>query len=104
MFKYSLYYKIFNFKFNICFGFSVSDKWDTCEKQQVAIKAAETEDDLVYLIEKKTVNKLHLLKANAFNLQLKEATESARLIMADCDTAATAMDFQKIGFPVTGDS
>ena len=39
--KYSLYSKLFNYEFNISYGFSRSDICDTCEKQQVEIKAAK---------------------------------------------------------------
>ena len=39
--KYFLYSKLFNYEFNISFGFPRSDICDTCKKQQVEIKAAE---------------------------------------------------------------
>ena len=40
--KYSLYGKLFNYEFNISFGFPRSDICNTCEKQQVEIKAAKS--------------------------------------------------------------
>ena len=93
--KYSFYHEIFNYEFSISFGFPRSDICNTCEKQQVAIKAAEIHGNASELKQKKAENELHLRKAEVFNLQLREATESAKTMVTDCDTAVIAMDFSK---------
>ena len=102
MCKYSLYSKLFICEFNISFGFPRSGICDTCEKQQVEIKAAElngNED----VKQKKLENELHLRKADVFNLQLKEAIKSPLARVTDGDTAVIAMDFQKnLPLPLTG--
>ena len=101
--KYSLYHEIFNYEFNISFGFPRSDICDPCEKQQVAIKAAELHGNESAIKQRKAENELHLRKADVFNAQLREATESAKTMVTDCDTAVIAMDFQKnLPLPLTG--
>ena len=69
MCKYSLHSKLFNYEFNISFGFPRNDICDTCE-----IKAAEVD---------------------LFNLQLKEATKSPLARVIDIDTAVIAPSFNK---------
>ena len=95
MCKYFLYSKLFNYEFNISFGFPRSDICNTCEKQRVEIKAAELNGNEDIVKQKKLENELHLRKADVFNLQLKEATKSPLARVIDGDTAVISMDFQK---------
>ena len=71
--KYWLYSKIFNTELNILFGYLRSDICDTWERQQGEMKTAELDGDLAALKRLKIVE-LHLKKAEAFHVQLHEAT------------------------------
>ena len=62
--KNFLYSKLFNYEFNVSFGFSRSDICDTCEKQQVQIEAAELIGNKDVVKQKILENELHLRKAN----------------------------------------
>ena len=68
---------IFNTEFNISFGYTCSYICDTCECQQVEIKAVEL-DNNVAEIRLKTTNELHLRKAEVFKVQLQEVTKQAK--------------------------
>lgn len=98
--KYWLYQDLFNFEFNISFGFPRSDICDTCEKYQAQIKAAQTESDSAKANQLKFQHELHIRKADVFNVQINESTEAAKL---DGHTAVIAMDYEKnLPLPLTG--
>ena len=90
--KYWYYHDIFNFEFNIKFGFPRSDICDKCEKFQAQIKAAESVADVVLVNDLKSQHELHIRKADVFNVQMNEATEAAK---QSKDTAVICMDFEK---------
>ena len=59
--------------------------------------------DEAMIKQRKIENELHLRQADVFNVQLKEASESAKKMIADNDTAVIAIDFQKsLPLPLTG--
>ena len=98
--KYSLYYSIFNYEFNIGFGYPRSDICDLCEKLNVDVKRAQIASD--ERLQKKLTQKieLHHRKADVFTLQMQEATENAKTCK---DSAVIAMDYQKnLPLPLTG--
>ena len=98
--KYWLYNEIFNTEFNISFGYPRSDVCDTCERQQVEIKAAERDNNAAEIRRLKTANELHLRKAEVFNVQLQEVTEKAK---SQDDVVVLVMDYQKnLPLPLTG--
>lgn len=100
--KYWLYNEIFNTEFNISFGYPRSDICDTCERYQVMLKAAESNNDAVAIKKIRIDNELHIRKADVFNVQLKEVTEQARNQETQ-DTVVLAMDYQKnLPLPLTG--
>ena len=90
--KYWLYNEIFNTEFNISFGYPRSDVCDTCERQQVEIKAAELDNNAAEIRRLKTANELHLRKAEVFNVQLQEVTEKAK---SQDNVVELVMDYQK---------
>ena len=77
--KYWLYHDIFNFEFNIKFGFSHSDICDRCERFTASIKAAEIAKNNILLKDLKTQHELHIRKADGFNIQITEAASAAKL-------------------------
>ena len=98
--KYWLYLDIFNFEFNIKFGFPRSDICNKCEKFQAQIKAAESINDAILVNKLKFQHELHIKKADVFNVQINEATEAAKLSK---DTAVICLDFEKnLLPPLTG--
>ena len=100
--KYSLYKHIFNYELNITFGYPRTDICDTCEKQQANLATAKANNDPAEAKKIETEHELHIRKADVFNTQLCEVTESALEMNDDCDTAVIAMDFQKnLPLPLT---
>lgn len=98
--KYWLYQNIFNYEFNIAFGFPRSDICDTCEKQHAQIKAAELAGDKNLVNKLKVENEVHVRKADVFTVQINEDTECAR---QSGDMAVIAIDFEKnLPLPLTG--
>ena len=101
--SYRLYQNIFNFEFNISFGYPRIDICDTCKKQQAEIKAAELSQDKEKTKSLKIEHKLHVRKADVFYIQTSEVSENAKALGDNCDTAVIAMDFQKnLPLPLTG--
>ena len=88
--QYWLYQNIFNYDFNISIGFPRSDICDKCELQQVNIKAAEIAGDDAQVRKLKAEHELHIRKADVFNVQMREATETAKAMGDACDTAVIA--------------
>ena len=98
--KYWVYNDIFNYEFNISFGYPRSDICDTCEKLTTQLKAAEATSDHTKAAELKRQHELHVRKADVFNTQIAEATEAAKL---SGDTDVIAMDYEKnLPLPLTG--
>ena len=100
--KYSLYKHIFNYEFNISFGYPRTDVCDTCEKQQASLAVGKVNSDASEVKRIEVEHELHVRKAKVFHTQLCEVTESALLMKDDCDVAVIAMDFQKnLPLPLT---
>ena len=98
--KYWLYKDIFNYEFNVSFGYPRSDICDKCEKYQADIKAAELRNDNTAVTELKVQHELHVRKADVFNVQLKEATQEGKQAN---NTAVLCLDFEKnLPLPLTG--
>ena len=98
--KYWLYHDIFNFEFNIKFGFPRSDICDRCERFIAEIKASEIANNNILFKDLKTQHELHIRKADVFNVQITEATSAAKLSQ---DTAVICMGFEKnLPLPLTG--
>ena len=94
--KYFLYSKLFNYEFNISFGFPRSDICDnTCEKQQVEIKAAELNGNEDIVKQKNWKMCCTYVKQMCLicNVPRKEAIKSLLATVIDGDTAVIAMDF-----------
>lgn len=98
--KYWLYNDIFNHEFNIAFGYPRSDICDTCDWLYTQIKAAQASNDIQNARKLITKRELHQRKADVFNTQLIEATESAR---ERNKTVVLSMDYEKnLPLPLTG--
>ena len=93
--KYAMYSDIFNYEFNISFGYPRSDICDLCERHQVAIKAAAANSNLAEKRKLEVEHELHIRKADVFTVQINEVTESAQALLPDGDTVVLAMDYQK---------
>ena len=91
--KYSMYSDIFNYEFNIAFGYSKSDIYDLCERHQVAIKAAAANSNLAEKREVEVEHELHIRKSYVFTVQINEVTASAQALLPDGDTAVLAIDY-----------
>ena len=90
-----MYSNIFNYEFNIAFGYPRSDICDLCERHQVAIKAAAAKSNLAEKRELEVEHELHIRKADVFTIQINEVNESAQALLPDGDTAVLAMDYKK---------
>ena len=60
--KYSMYSDIFNYEFNIAFGYPRSDICDLCERHQIAIKAVAANSNLAAKHKLKVEHELHIRK------------------------------------------
>ena len=100
--KYSYYHDVFNYEYNISFGYPRSDICDLCKKLQVAKKTAELAGDATAKCQSAAEHKLHIRKADVFNVQLNEVTEETKAMGSNCDTAVIAKDYQKnLPLPLT---
>ena len=97
--KYSLYKHIFNYEFNISFGYPRTDVCDTCEKQQASRAVAKVNSDASEVKRIEVEHELHVRKAEVFHTQLCEVTESAPLMKDDCDVAVNSYGFSKKSTP-----
>ena len=98
--KYWLYHDIFNFEFNIAFGYPRSDICDKCEKFTADIKAAKAGGEPGKARELTAQHELHIRKADVFNFQMKEDSEAAKLAG---NTDVICMDYEKnLPLPLTG--
>ena len=70
-----MYLDIFNYAFNITFGYPRSDICDLCERHQVATKAAAANSNLAEKRELEVEHELHIRKADVFTVQINEVTE-----------------------------
>ena len=90
--KYSLYYKIFMYQFNIGFGYPRNDICILCEKQEVNFKKAQIARNKKLQKKRKQEIELHHRKADVFTVQIQEADENVKL----CNNCAViAIDYQK---------
>ena len=58
--KYSLYKHIFNYEFNISFGYPRTDICDTCKKQQANLATAKANNDPAEAKKIETEHELHI--------------------------------------------
>ena len=97
--KYSLYKHIFNYEFNISFGYPRTDLSDTCDKQQAYLATAKANNDGGDLKKIKTENELYIRKADVFNTHLFKITQAGLAMQDQCDVAVIAIDYQKKSAP-----
>ena len=95
-----IYRDIFNYEFNISFGFPRTDVCDTCEKFNADIKFATVNRNNDLVLKLRTEHEVHKRKGDAFYEQIRE---DKHLALSTDDTQVIAMDFQKnLLLPVTG--
>ena len=95
-----IYRDIFNYEFNISFGFPRTDVCDTCEKFNADIKFATVNRNNDLVLKLRTEHEVHKRKGDAFYEQIRE---DKHLALSSDDTQVIAMDFQKnLLLPVTG--
>lgn len=95
-----LYRDIFNYEFNLSFGYPRSDICDKCEKMTADIKAAQAGGDRNKAQQLITEHELHVRKADVFTVQMREDTETAKLA-GDADVIC--LDYEKnLPLPLTG--
>ena len=68
---YWMYSRIFNYEYNISFGFPRSDVWETCESYAVKVKAAERDGNITDTARFISEHEDHVQSADQFNKQLK---------------------------------
>ena len=96
--KLWIFAKIFNFEFNIAFGYPRSDICETCEQNAVQQKEATQENDQVRVNQLQTAHNHHLRQAENFYTAMSNETISA----LDDDVACLCFDFEKnLPLPVT---
>ena len=95
-----IYRDIFNYEYNISFGFPRTDVCDTCEKYNADIKSATVNKKSDLILRLKTDHNVHKRKGDAFYEQIRGDKD---LALATGDTKVIAMDYQKnLLLPVTG--
>lgn len=95
-----LYRDIFNYEFNLSFGYPRSDICDKCEKLMADIKAAQAGGDNIKARELTAEHELHVRKADVFNVQMREDAEAAK---EAGNADVFCMDFEKnLPLPLTG--
>ena len=95
--NYALFCRIFNFEYNIAFGFPRSDLCNRCELFEVRRKTAEREQSVEQLEEIRTQSEQHWAEAEIFYEQIRQSTNANENIFSIC------ADFQKnFTFPITG--
>lgn len=92
---YWLYEDIFNFEFNISFGYPRSDICDTCERFTADIYAAQKSGDNHKANQIKTEQELHVRRGDAFYTQIAEQTEIAKADETGDISRVIAMDYEK---------
>ena len=95
--KYSLFCKIFNFEFNISFGFPRSDLCDTCELQNVRMNTARRENNQQAINEIEIQREQHWQEAEMFYELVRQSNQLENNYLALC------ADYEKnFVFPITG--
>lgn len=95
-----LYRDIFNYEFNLSFGYPRSDICDKCEKLTADIKSVQAGGDNGKAQELNAEHELHIRKADVFNVQMREDAEAAK---SAGNADVICMDFEKnLPLPLTG--
>jgi len=93
-----MFEKIFNFEFNISFGYPRSDICEKCEQNKVQQKAAAQTDNQALLAQLKATHHIHLLQAESFYKEMSKEV----LDQLDDDVACVCFDYEKnLPLPIT---